>query len=83
MRPGTAATRLASTIATHSDHEHLADRHGRARDGVDVAGEQVPEPTAEGDPDRDPDDDPDERGDRRLPGDRDSQLAAREAEGLQ
>ena len=53
------------------------------RDGVDVAGEQVPQPSSEGDSDRHAHDDPDEGCDGCLPSDGTGELSSGEAEGLE
>ena len=79
-RPGTAATRLASTRAPPA--MATIDRVGTTGLGTAyLTGEEVPQEASEHDPEGHPDDEPDHDGDARLPGDARRQLATGEPQG--
>ena len=52
VRPGMSAATLASSERRERDERDLRPGHGGLGDGVDVAGEEDPEPPADADADR-------------------------------
>ena len=78
MRPGNAATTLASVSAPKPDEDHRQGRDGWLGYDVDLLGEQIPEEAAQGDPQRHPHDGPRSDGHPGLPSDDGSELASGE-----
>ena len=83
LRPGRAATTLASTSTPSATRATDRTRHAGLGNRIDLSGEESPEPAPQDYSKRHAEHDPDDGSDRRLPGQSRCQLSVRETQRFQ